>query len=95
VRRRQWPEHQIVKRYYDCHLIFTETRFHPSADEERQRYSEHKNGIEYPGYVEFLNQAIEPVLPHLSRNMKGRYFGCGPTPALSVLLKRQGFNCDD
>ena len=89
------PDKRIYTKCNDCQLIFTGKRFHPSVDQERQRYSEHNNGVEYPGYVKFLNQAIEPALPHLSRNMNGLDFGCGPTPALSVLLKRQGYKCDD
>ncbi|MDF1561291.1 MAG: class I SAM-dependent methyltransferase [Bacteroidales bacterium] len=89
------PDNRAYTKCNDCHLIFTGTRFHPSVNEEKTRYSEHKNGTEYPGYVEFLNQAIEPALPHLSGNMKGLDFGCGPTPTLSVLLKRKGYQCDD
>ncbi len=89
------PDKRAYTKCNDCQLIFTGTRFHPSVNEEIKRYSEHKNGIEYPGYVEFLNQAIEPALPHISGDMKGLDYGCGPTPTLSLLLKRQGYKCDD
>lgn len=36
--------------------------------------------IQYKGYVDFLNQAIEPAYPLLSRHMYGLDYGCGPVP---------------
>lgn len=79
----------------NCRLIFTETQFLLSNSDEKARYLTHNNGIQYPGYVNFLNQAIEPTLPYLQQNSNGLDFGCGPTPTISALLKQQGFNCDD
>lgn len=76
-------------------LIFTESKFLPSLAEERSRYLSHNNGIQYPGYVNFLKQIIEPSLPFLSANMRGLDYGCGPMPTLSILLKNEGLLCLD
>jgi len=79
----------------ECALIFVGKGDVLPAEEEKSRYLEHKNGIQYPGYVKFLNQAIDPALPLLKPGDRGLDFGCGPVPTLSILMKRQGFECAD
>ncbi len=79
----------------NCKLIFIETQLLPSAQEERTRYLEHNNGMQFPGYVTFLNQAIEPALPYINATQNGLDYGCGPAPTLSVMLKNRGIACDD
>lgn len=83
--------HECVK----CSLIFTETRFQLDRQQEKERYQEHNNGIQFPGYVQFLSQAIEVAQPFLSKEMKGLDYGCGPNPTLSLLLEQQGYTCKD
>lgn len=89
------PDHRIFLSCDKCKLVFTATSFQPKRKEEEKRYKQHKNGIQYPGYVKFLNQAIEPALPFLLKKMKGLDYGCGPTPTLSLLLERQGYTCEN
>ncbi len=89
------PDKRAYYKCKVCKLIFSDPYFYPSKEEERKRYLTHNNGIEYPGYVSFLNQAIEPALPYFEKGMQGLDFGCGPVPTLSVLLKREGYACDD
>jgi SAM-dependent methyltransferase len=78
-----------------CLLIFVEERFLPTRGEEERRYRMHTNKLECPGYVGFLNQAVEQSLPWLKPGMHGLDYGCGPTPTLSVLLAERGFPCAD
>lgn len=78
-----------------CMLIFADPASRLNAGDEKARYEEHNNGIQYPGYVRFLNQAIDPALPYLNSKMKGLDYGCGPGPTLSILLERQGIGCED
>jgi SAM-dependent methyltransferase len=78
-----------------CKLIFADARFFLPLEEEKKRYLTHNNGIQYPGYVKFLNQAIEPALPHLTKGMIGLDYGCGPNPTLSLLIEKQGYKCDN
>lgn len=78
-----------------CQLIASPPRDHLNMAEARQRYSQHRNGPEFPGYVDFLNQIITPTLPYLDPAMRGIDYGCGPNPTLSHLLRQQGLRCDD
>lgn len=78
-----------------CHLIFTDRASLLSPEEEKRRYSTHRNGPQYPGYVRFLRQAIAPALPHLDAGMRGLDYGCGPGPTLSALLESEGLRCED
>jgi SAM-dependent methyltransferase len=88
----------IHRRYHwckNCQLIFVDSRDLISPVHEKARYLEHNNGIQFPGYVAFLNRAVEPALKLLLPNMKGLDYGCGPYPTLSILMERQGFTCDN
>lgn len=78
-----------------CKLIFSLQENFLTPEEEKERYSHHKNGIQYPGYVKFLNQAVEPALGYLKPGMECLDFGCGPVPTLSILVKRKDLLCDD
>ena len=78
-----------------CKLIFSLPENLLTAEEEKERYRSHKNGIEYPGYVKFLNQAVEPAMDYLKTGMECLDFGCGPVPTLSIMVKRNGLPCDD
>lgn len=78
-----------------CNLIFMDPRFYLSKEIEKSRYKFHNNGLENPGYVDFLNRAIHPCLPLLNENMIGLDYGCGPVPTLSKLLALQGIECFD
>lgn len=86
------------RRYYlcdTCALIFADPAEHLPPAEERARYELHQNSIENEGYVRFLNQLVEALLPHLDAGMRGLDYGCGPAPTLSLLLRRRKIACDD
>lgn len=86
------------RRYFlcgNCSLIFADPSHHLSLAQQRTHYLNHDNRIDNPGYVEFLNRVVEPMLPHLDGSMRGLDYGCGPGPILSRLLHRQGIACDN
>ncbi|WP_236975643.1 class I SAM-dependent methyltransferase [Membranihabitans maritimus] len=89
------PDDRIFRFCDHCYSIFIDPVFRPEYQEEKERYLTHKNGIEFPGYVRFLNRAIKPALPYLKEGAGGLDFGCGPKPTLSVILKNKGFKCDN
>lgn len=89
------PLDSIYRLCDNCRLIFIEERFLPDPDSERERYLEHENGLEYPGYVNFLYRAITPALKYLKRDMQGLDYGCGPVPTLGPLLEREGMACQN
>ena len=78
-----------------CGLITLDphNRLHPKDEEERYRL--HQNSPEDPRYREFLSRAVDPLLIHLSPGMVGLDYGCGPGPAISVMLGALGFVVDD
>lgn len=79
----------------NCRLITVSPQHFLSADEEKERYLTHKNGIQYQGYVDFLNRAVVPALKFLTKDMRGLDYGCGHAPTLSAILKMQGYECED
>ncbi|HKK61951.1 MAG TPA: class I SAM-dependent methyltransferase [Bacteroidales bacterium] len=88
------PDSRVYQKCKQCRLISADPASHQSFEREKERYLTHNNGIEEEGYVNFLNQAVEPALPLLQKGTKGLDFGCGPTPTLSLLLEQQGYTCD-
>lgn len=78
-----------------CALIFVDPAQHLALAEEKAHYDTHQNSIEDDGYVGFLNRVLAPMLPYLNQTMRGLDYGCGPGPALSQLVRRQGIACED
>ena len=78
-----------------CRLVFAAAADLPEASAEKERYAKHKNGPEDKGYVAFLRQAVDPVLPLLKPEMRGLDYGCGHTPVLHLLLKEAGLQCEN
>jgi hypothetical protein len=78
-----------------CQLIFMDRDYLPDVETEEQHYKTHQNGPQYQGYVDFLNQAINPTLPYLDSSMRGLDYGSGPGPTLCLLLKNQGIQCEN
>ena len=78
-----------------CRLIFVEDAFLPAPEAEKQRYAQHRCGLDDARYVEFLRQAIDPVLPRLAPGMRGLDYGCGHSPTLCLLLEQAGLGCEN
>ena len=71
----------------NCRLIFLEPRQRFSPQDEKARYDEHRNDPQDPGYLQFLSKLADPLLERLKPGAQGLDYGCGPGPALGVLLK--------
>lgn len=88
-----------------CSLVFTDRAELPDPDRAAARYALHRNGPSDPGYLSFLRRATEAAAPHLSPlaaaaasgdpSARALDYGCGPGPALHVLLVEMGIPCDD
>lgn len=81
-------------RCMNCMLVFVPPRFWLSAEEERATYDLHQNDAQDSGYRHFLSRLSQPLLDRLGSDQKGLDFGCGPGPALSVLLREHGHRVD-
>ncbi len=73
-----------------CGAVFLDEGKLPDAEEEVKRYREHNNDPADPGYRRFLNRLAEPLLQKISPLSLGLDYGCGPGPALAMMLKEAG-----
>lgn len=73
-----------------CALIFVPAKFHPTREEEKAQYDLHENNPSDHDYRKFLSRLADPLLKKLPPNSAGLDFGCGPGPALSMILKEAG-----
>ena len=75
----------------DCDLAFVPPRFHLPPDAERERYLLHDNDVRDPGYRAFLGRLWNVLKPRLEGRASGLDFGCGPGPALAMMMAEDGF----
>ncbi|MFW6415217.1 MAG: class I SAM-dependent methyltransferase [Thermodesulfobacteriota bacterium] len=73
-----------------CRATCLDPSQYPSMREEYQRYCEHDNDPEDPGYRKFLGKLADPLLQKLTTGSKGLDYGCGPGPALAMMLQECG-----
>ena len=59
-------------------------------EDEKARYSAHKNDPADPGYRKFLNKLFVPLIERLGTSKEGLDFGCGTGPALAQMLEDAG-----
>ena len=77
-----------------CEAKFLDNSFHINADAERDRYLEHENIVDDPGYRNFLSKLTKPLKEKLSSSSTGLDFGCGHGPALADILTKDNFKID-
>src|SRR5688572_9419898 len=69
-----------------CALAFMAPAQRPSPERERAEYRLHQNDSADPRYRQFLGRVTGPLVPLLRPGSEGLDYGCGPGPALSVML---------
>ncbi|TQV73433.1 class I SAM-dependent methyltransferase [Exilibacterium tricleocarpae] len=78
------------RRCQTCHLVFVPPPYHLTAAREKAEYDLHHNDPHDPGYRAFLGRLCEPLTACLTSNSRGLDFGCGPGPALALMLRQAG-----
>lgn len=73
-----------------CEARFLEPAGRPGAQAEYQHYLTHENEVGEAGYGRFLSKLAEPMLAVLPAGSEGLDYGCGPGPALAVMMAEQG-----
>jgi SAM-dependent methyltransferase len=73
-----------------CTVRFLDPRQLPDREAERAHYRHHENDPEDPGYRRFLRKLADPLLQRLEPGLQGLDYGCGPGPALAVMLREAG-----
>jgi len=95
------------REYYQCNrcsLVFVPPSFHLSSEQEKAEYDLHQNRVEDKAYQGFLNRLLKPLLSLFQQSDYAQLatskpeqvqcldFGCGPGPALAMLLRQQGYS---
>lgn len=73
-----------------CDLVFVPSQYHTDREEEKRIYDLHENDPHDPGYRRFLSRLCDPLVERLDRDARGLDFGCGPGPALALMLEEKG-----
>ncbi len=77
-----------------CRLVYVPRTAWLSLDAERAEYDRHENDPRDPGYRRFLSRLCNPLLARLPPGQLGLDFGCGPGPALAVIMEANGHRMD-
>lgn len=86
-----------ARRYYrcrNCGATFLDPVQRPTPEAERREYDLHRNDPDDPGYRRFLSRLAAPLLTRLIPDARGLDYGCGPGPALAVMLREAGFEVE-
>lgn len=73
-----------------CAATFLSPAQRPDLAAEKREYDRHRNDVEDAGYRRFLARLAEPLLERISPKSEGLDYGCGPGPALAVMLNGAG-----
>lgn len=73
-----------------CLATFLDPSQMPSLEVERHQYQMHENDPADDGYRHFLSRLAEPLLQVLPPQRQGLDFGCGPGPALAMMMEEAG-----
>ena len=82
------------KRYWKCsycEAIFLDKEFYLSSNNEYNHYLTHNNDVNDPRYKKFLSNLMLPLIERIKLNSIGLDYGCGPGPALSLMLREKGY----
>ncbi|MBS4540126.1 class I SAM-dependent methyltransferase [Clostridium sp. D2Q-11] len=76
----------------NCDLVFVDKWQQLNKFDELSRYKEHNNDPNDKGYRKFLSRLIKELIPYLNEGMLGLDYGCGPVPALSMIMRNKRYN---
>ncbi len=74
-----------------CQLVFLDPVQRLSAEQEKAEYELHENSVDDKAYREFLSRVQVPLQDRIKPASCGLDYGCGPGPALSMMLVEQGY----
>jgi len=73
-----------------CLMVHVPAYWQLTTEQEKAEYDRHENHPDDPGYRRFLSRLAEPLLTRLPAAGSGLDFGCGPGPALAMMLREHG-----
>ena len=84
-------------RFFSCDFCRGIFRAHEQAlnfEQEKNRYLLHQNHLEDQGYLNFVSPILEEVRSRYKSGAEGLDFGCGHTPVISEVLKKENYQVD-
>ncbi len=82
---------RVYWRCRHCRASFLDPAQRPTRREERAEYDRHQNSVDDPGYRRFLQPAAEAVGQRVRVGATVLDYGCGPGPALGMMLRERGY----
>ena len=85
------------KNYYHCigcYSILLDPAEYLSPADEKERYDEHNNDVDDPGYRQFVKPLVDKVLQKYGSEAIGLDYGAGPGPVSAVLLRERGLKIE-
>ncbi len=79
----------------ECGGLFRDPGQRPESEVEKARYLNHRNHLEDQGYLAFVEPVLKAVREQFGTDYMGLDFGCGHTPVISELLRRESYAVDD
>lgn len=77
-----------------CRGIFRAPEQILNLESEKNRYLLHQNHLEDKGYLNFVSPILEEVRAGYDAGAVGLDFGCGHTPVISEVLKKENYQID-
>lgn len=74
-----------------CHGVMMHPDHYLSPTLELNRYETHNNDIHDPGYRRFVTPLKDAVQQDFTPDAQGLDYGAGPGPALSTMLREEGY----
>lgn len=75
----------------NCHAVFMDPGHFPTPDQEHQRYLQHENNVNDPGYQKFVEPLTTAVQKYFKPWHVGLDYGAGPGPVSSHVLNEKGY----
>lgn len=78
-----------------CEGVFRAPSQFVSAQAEKERYLEHNNDVNDPGYQEFVSPIVNAVLRDYTPAHTGLDFGSGTGPVITTMLRGEGYDVQE
>ncbi len=78
-----------------CGGLFRDPGQWPEPETEKARYLNHRNHLEDQGYIDFAGPILQSVREQFDLRSQGLDYGCGHTPVISELLRRENYEVDN
>lgn len=86
---------EIKSRIYyhcpNCKSIYMDPKNYLAPQQEKERYEQHNNDVNDPGYQQFVSPIVKAVQKDYRPGAIGLDYGCGTAPVITKLLKDEGY----